>query len=276
MLETLKKKARKSNLWRIILSIIGIGIMLAITKFSIFDVITGPTKMDITAAPETYEGKYVSVEAEYFLYDYIEHTTTTTRKSGSKTTSTNGYSYLVFQAVPESGSTEDVWYFYSIYLNKKRQDEMTAKIDQTYEYLNDETGTIAPPEPVKITGVWNKMDSQTERYFQKALDELGIAEANLNKLYFYELDTKNIGGVNSTLFWVLMAVSAFLLLFAILSAVGLFSSAYMKSLQQYLQKNPTVSMEEIEEDFNRAHLISSDVWIGKKWTIYMQATRPTS
>lgn len=273
MLETLKKKARKSNLWRIILSIIGIGIMLAITKFAIFDVITGPTKMDITAAPETYEGKYVSVEAEYFLYDYIEHTTTTTRKSGSKTTSTNGYSYLVFQAVPESGSTEDVWYFYSIYLNKKRQDEMTAKIDQTYEYLNDETGTITPPEPVKITGVWNKMDSQTERYFQKALDELGIAEADLNKLYFYELDTKNIGGVNSTLFWVLMAVSAFLLLFAILSAVGLFSSAYMKSLQQYLQKNPTVSMQEIEEDFNRAHLISSDVWIGKKWTIYMQGNK---
>ena len=32
-------------------------------------------------------------------------------------------------------------------------------------------------------------------------------------------------------------------------------------------------MQEIEEDFNCAHLISSDVWIGKKWTIYMQGNK---
>lgn len=273
MLETLKKKARKSNLWRIILSIIAIGIMMAVTKFAILDVITGPTRMDITAAPETYEGKYVTIDAEYFLYDYIEHTTTTTRESGSKTTSTNGYSYLAFQSVPQTGSEEDVWYFYSIYLNKNRQDEMSSKIDQTYAYLNDETGSANPPQPVKITGVWNKMDAQTERYFQKVLAEVGIEASDLNQVYLYELDTKNIGGVNATLFWVLTAVSAGLLLFALLSVLGLFSSAYMKNLQQYLQKNPTVSMQEIEEDFNQAHLISSDVWIGKKWTIYMQGNK---
>ena len=273
MLETLRKKARKSNMWRIVLSVIGIGIMMAVTKFAVLDVITGPTKMDITAAPETYEGKYVTIDAEYFLYDYIEHTTTTTSKSGSKSTRTDGYSYLAFQSVPQEGSTDSVWYFYSIYFDKKHQDELSAKIDKTYEYLNDEAGTVNPPEPVKVTGTWNKMDSQTERYFQKVIGEIGIQETDLDKFYFYELNTKKIGGVSTTLFWVLTGASAILLLFAILSAVGLFSSAYMKSLQQYLQKNPTVSMQEIEEDFNCAHLISSDVWIGKKWTIYMQGNK---
>lgn len=59
MLETLRKSARKSNTLRVIFSVIGIVILLAVTKFAIFDVITGATKMDITADPASYEGKYV-------------------------------------------------------------------------------------------------------------------------------------------------------------------------------------------------------------------------
>ena len=77
MLEILRKKARKSNIWRIVLSVAGVVILLAITKFAIFDVITGPTRMDITEDPASYEGKYVTIDAEFFLYDYVEHTTTT-------------------------------------------------------------------------------------------------------------------------------------------------------------------------------------------------------
>ena len=86
MVETLRKKAKKSNMLRVIFSVIGVVILLAVTKFAIFDVLTGPTKLDITQDPATYEGKYVTIDAEYFLYDYIEHTTTTTRKYGGSTT----------------------------------------------------------------------------------------------------------------------------------------------------------------------------------------------
>ena len=90
MVETLKKKAKKSNILRVIFSIIGVVALLAITKFALFDVITGPTRMDITADPETYDGKYVTIDAENFLYDYIEHTTTTKKKYGGSTTTTKG------------------------------------------------------------------------------------------------------------------------------------------------------------------------------------------
>lgn len=273
MLETLRKKARTSNLTRIIVSVIAVVIILAVTQFAIFDVITGPTRMDITAAPETYEGKYVTIDAEHFLYDYIEHTTTTTRQSGSKSTSTNGYSYMAFQAVADYEQEDYVWYFYSIYLNKKHQDEMSAKIDQTYEYLNDETGKTAPPDPVTVKGVWKKMDSTTESYFRRALTEVSIVESDINKVYYYELDTKNLGGLNAPLFWVLMAVCTFLILFAVLSAVGLFSNAYCKEIQQYQQKNSSVSLAEIEEDFKQAHLVAKHVWIGKRWTIYMNGNK---
>ena len=121
MLETLRKKARTSNIWRIVISVIVIVVLLAVTKFAIFDVITGPTELDITADPASYEGKYVTIDAEFFLYDYVEHTTTTTKKYGGSTTTTNGYSYLTFQSVDDYEKGASVWYFYSIYLNKKRQ-----------------------------------------------------------------------------------------------------------------------------------------------------------
>lgn len=273
MLETLRKKAKKSNIWRISLSVIGVVILLAITKFAIFDVITGPTRMDITADPSTYEGKYVTIDSDFFLYDYIEHTTTTTKKYGGSTTSTDGYSYIAFQWIDDYENNSSTWYFYSVFLKKDRQQEMNSKIEQAFAYLTDETGQTAPPEPVTVTGVWNKMDSQTERYFRESLAELNITETDYDLFYFYELDTKNIGGMNALLFWVLMAAAALLIVFAILSAVGLFSDSYSKAIQQYLQKDSSVSMATIEEDFNQAQLIGSDVWVGKRWTIYMHGNK---
>lgn len=273
MVETLRKKAKKSNIQRVIFSVIGVIILLAVTKFAVFDVITGPAKMDITADPAAYDGRYVTIDVQNFLYDYIEHKTTTTRKYGGSTTSVNGYSYLVFQSVADYENQESIWYFYSIYLNKSRQSEMDLKIQQTFDYLNDETGTVAPPDPVTVTGVWNKMDSQTERYFRSALSELGITESDIDRFYLYELDTKNIGGLNAPLFWVLMACAAFLVLFAVLSAIGLFSNAYMKNIQNFLQQNGSVSLAEIEEDFNQSHPISKHVWLGKKWTVYMSGNK---
>ena len=273
MLETLRKKAKKSNIWRIVLSIIGIVILLAITKFAIFDVITGPTHMDITADPATYEGKYVTIDADFFLYDYIEHTTTTKKKYGGSTTSTDGYSYIAFQWVDDYENNSSVWYFYSVFLKKDRQSEMNVKMDEAFEFLFDETGNTAPPEPVTVTGVWNKMDSQTERYFRESLAEMEITETDLDLFYFYELDTKNIGGVNALLFWVMMAGAVGLAVFAALSVAGLFSDSYSKPIQQYLQRDSSVSMAAIEEDFHQARLIGSEVWVGKRWTIYMQGNK---
>ncbi len=117
------------------------------------------------------------------------------------------------------------------------------------------------------------MDSQTERYFRDSLAELDITETDYDVFYFYELDTKNIGGVNALLFWVMMAGAVLLIVFAVLSAVGLFNDSYSRSIQQDLQRDSSVSMATIEEDFNQARLIGSDVWVGKRWTIYMQGNK---
>jgi len=270
MVETLKKKARKSNMLRVVFSVIGAVVLLAVTKFAVFDVITGPARLDFTQDPDTYKGKYVTVDAQYFLYDYIEHTTTTTRKYGGSSTSVNGYSYLTFQPVDDYEKNASIWYFYSIYLDRGKQEEMASIMDQTWECLGSETGDVAPPEPITIKGVWNPMDAQTEKYFRDALVKLDISETEYDKMYFYELDTKNIGGLNAPLFWVLMAAAAGLAVFAVVSAMGFFGNGYMKNIQKYLQKDSSVSIAAIEEDFNQARLINKSVWVGKRWTVYME------
>ena len=71
MLETLKKKSGKSRLTRAIVSIIVVIGLLALTKFAIFDVITGPTKLYLSSSPDAYEGNYVTIDVENYLTNNV-------------------------------------------------------------------------------------------------------------------------------------------------------------------------------------------------------------
>lgn len=94
-----------------------------------------------------------------------------------------------------------------------------------------------------------------------------------NRFYFYELDAENIGGVNSILFWVLMIIAFGFFVYAIVCVAGIYNLAYMNPIQQYLRENSSVSLSDIETDFNEAHLVESHVWIGKIWTIFMAGNK---
>ncbi len=269
MFETLRKRARKTYMWRAILSLVGIIIILAATKGAVFGLVTGLGGMDITASPETYEGKAVVLDVDYFVWDYVEHTTTTVYDSGSRSTSTKGDSYIAFQSINNDADGYSTWYFYSVYMGKSKTDMLSKKIDETWEYMNDESGTVAQPEPVKAIGTWTKMESDMERYYTNTLNDMGIEESDYDKIYFYTLDTGKLGGVDAWLFWVLMAGVVLLLIWFVASVIGCFQKTYEKEIHKYLQKNTAYSIGEIEGDFTTAHRIGKDVWVGRKWTIYM-------
>ncbi len=269
MFETLRKRARNTYIWRMMLSLIGMVIILAATKGAIFQLAAGLKGMDITADPESYEGKAVVLDAEYFLTDYVEHTTTTVRDSGSRSTSTNGNSYIAFQSTYENGAESSTWYFYSIYMKKSKQDMLYEKMDETWNFLNDESGITAPPAPVRVMGTWTKMDSQMERYYTETMTEMGIEEGEYDIIYLYTLDTGKLGNVNPYLFWALMAGVVLLLFWFIGSLIGCFRKTYEKDIHKYLQKNTNYSIGEIEADFTGAHTIGKELWIGRKWTVYM-------
>lgn len=273
MLETLRKKSRKSHIIRAVISAIIAAGLLIWTGFAIVNVILGPVKIDIEQDPDIYEGKYVTIDAENFLTDYVEHTTTTTRKYGGSSTSVDGNSYIAFQSVPDYETGTSVWYFYSIYMDKNQQDMMYDLMDDTWDYWADETGTVAPPETLTVKGTWTKMESQMEQYYRETLEEMGMEESEYDVFYFYNLDTDRIGGQTQLFFWVLMAVALAAILFFIWNMVGIFSNAYAGNIHKYLQKDSSVSMADIEADFAQAHLIDKNTWLGRKWTVYIRGTK---
>lgn len=272
MFETLRKRARKTYMWRAGLALVGIIIILAATKGAIFHLAANMGGMDITASPETYEGQAVILDAEYFVTDYVSHTTTTVYESGNKSTSTDGNSYIAFQSVHQAGEENSTWYFYSIYMRNGKTDMLYEKMDETWEYLNDESGAVLPPEPIKAIGTWSRMEPAMERYYTETLREIGIEEGDYDKIYLYTLDTGSLGGVNTYLFWALMAGCVLLIFWFVASVIGCFRKTYEKEIHKYLQKNPAYSLGEVEGDFTTAHQIGKDVWIGRKWTIYMSGT----
>ncbi len=272
MLEVLKKKTRKSMIIATgICLVIAIGLLI-FTKFAVFEVITGAKKLDVTTDPEKLEGHYVTMDVEYLLTDFVEHTTTTTKKySSSKSTTVNGYSYIAFQPVVNEENNTATWYYYGVYVKKADQAKLNKMIDDTWNYLEDTTGSVNPPEPMTLKGTWSKMDASIEQYCMKALAEMGVTEGEDDIIRFYVLNTDKIGGQNQIFFWFLNIASAACILFAAYCVICIFSGAYQSEINVYLHRNPSVSMADIEADFAQSHqLINKKTWIGKRWTVYVQ------
>lgn len=270
MLETLKKHAMQSYLMRIAISAIILIAILAITKFAIFQVLTGGTELDVTADPSSYEGKYVTVDVEYFLADYVEHTTTTTnRNTNSSSTKVNGDSYIVFNAVDDYEKGSSVWYFYSAYAPRNRLEELYQKMDEAWEYLADETYTVVPPEPVTIKGSWVEMTGEQRQYYEETLEEIGIEATEFDIIHYYAVDSATIGGMNTGSFWVCMIVALAALIFLIYTLIGMCTASYKKRVTKFLQENTSLSMGTIDTDFASARKIGKKLWIGKRFTIWV-------
>lgn len=274
MLDILKKKTNKSYIIRTIVLVVIAVLILVFTDFAVFDAITGPTKIDLTKPAENYEGKYVTVDVENFLTDYVEHSTTTTNtKTGSKRTSVDGNSYIVFNAVDDYANSTSTWYYFSVYMNKSKQSDLYNRIDETWEYWNDETGTVAPPETLTVTGTWEKLDSKLLQYYQETLDEMGVTAGDYDIIYMYHLVPDEISGLPVPLFWILMVGVLVLLIAAVLCIIKMAGGAYAKHINKFIHDNNTLSLATIEADFSQAHLVGNNVWVGKKWTVYVEGSK---
>lgn len=273
MVELLRKKTRKSYIIRAVLTLAGAIALLFFTKFAIISVVTGAKELDITKDPAAYEGQYVTLDVDFFVTDYVEHTTTTTRRYGGSSTTVNGNSYVAFQAVNDYESGMSTWYFYSVYMKKGDERLMERKMNEAWDWLGDETGTTAPPEPMEVTGTWTAMEPQIERYFRETLAELGISEGEYDRFYFYSLDTGKIGGQNTFAFWAMNAAALVLLILFVLSVAGIFGNGYLGNIKKYLLRDTSVSMTDIENDFAQAHEVGGDTWIGSRFTVYRRGTK---
>lgn len=273
MVETLRKKTRKSFIVRAVITLVVAVALLVFTKFAIFDVVMGASKLDITKDLSTYEGKYVRVDVDFFLTDYVEHTTTTTRRYGGSSTVTNGNSYIAYQVVQSADGGESTLYFFSVYRGQEDARLMEQKMEQSWEQISNGGARTASAKPSEVIGTWTEMDSQIERYFRETLAEMGISESQYDRFCFYTLDTGKIGGQSTFLFWVMMAVALVCLIIFVLSLVGCFTDGYLSNINKYLRIKPSASLEAIEADFAQAHVVGSDTWIGRTWTVYRRGSK---
>lgn len=275
MLETLKGYTKKSSIIRIIImAVIVIG-CLAFTRFAIFQVIMGPVKIDMTEDPSKYAGKWVTMDVDFVLTDYVSHSTKTTYQSGRTTTSTDGYSYIAFYPVDDYVAMTSTWYFYSFYMSKSDADRADSLLDKTWDYWTDETGTVEKPAPITVTGTWTELDGTLLRYYEETLtDDMDYEEDEYNIFLRYTIQSDKIGGVSWGVFIVLMVVAAAALIYGIVQVIKLFTGGCEKTFEAFIGKNPGTSMSHIESDFAAAHRIGKEkVWVGKNWTIYVTGTK---
>lgn len=271
MVETLRKKTRKTLIFRAIFTLALAIVLLVLTKFAIVDVVLGPKTLDITKDLETYDGKYVKMDVDFFLTDFVEHTTTTTRRYGGSTTTVNGNSYIAYEV---AGAGEGATlYFFSVYMSRGDEALMEGKMKESWERLDAGQGRTPSTEPMEVRGTWMKMDAQLERYFRETMAELGVKESDLDRLCFYTLDSGRIGGQKTFAFWAMTIVALISLLIFVLSLVGIFGNGYLGNINKYLQVNTSASMDAIEADFAQAHVIGKDTWIGQTWTVYRQGAK---
>lgn len=59
--------------------------------------------------------------------------------------------------------------------------EFDRQTDQTYDWIMDETGTVAEPNPLHIKGKVVKMDNKDKEYFTKALVECGFTQSEIDQ-----------------------------------------------------------------------------------------------
>ena len=157
MVETLRKKTRKSFMIQGIIALILLVALLVFTKFAIIDVLTGAKELDITANPADFDGKYVKLDVDYFLTDFVEHTTTTTRR------------YIAYQVEDSADGGTATLYFFSVYMNKSDERLMEQKMKAAWEQISNGSARSSSSDPMEVTGTWMKMDAQIERYFRETM-----------------------------------------------------------------------------------------------------------
>lgn len=275
MLNTLKKYTKRNNILMIAVGIIAIVLCFVFTKFAVFDLIQGPQTIDLTADPSQYEGKWVKLDVDYIIADYVEHYTETTRKYGGTSRTTDGNSFICFYAVDDYIHMTSNWYYYSLYVPKGKQDPFYQLIDDTIEYWKDTTGTVAKPEAITVQGTWEKLDGKLKQYYLETLTEdLGMEEDEDDIFLLYTINTDHIGGVEPFDLYLGMGIALLALIFVIVEIVKLCGNGFSKPIRNYLQEHPELDISAIEMDFSMGQQIGkTKVWVGKRWTVYVAGTK---
>lgn len=255
MLTTLRKLTTKSVMVRAILALVIAGIALGLSHSSILSLIKGPVVIDGDTDFEQLEGQYVEYTANLIVDEYVRQTT---RKEGSTKETLKNIGYLVLDW--------DYGYIFGAELPKSNEERMNANIDETWSWLAEEIEESSISETFR--GTWKELTGKRLQYFKETItDDMG--EEFMQFAVPYYIDTNSIGADLRSKTITSLVIAALAVLYMVYILFRHFTGSYDKHIRKFLQNNPGVTMEQIEADFQAAQKVSSNIWVGRRYTIYI-------
>lgn len=252
MLKKLRMGQIMDSLWIILFVFALSGFMLWHVGFSAITALMGAKPLTYDTEFSDMVGKYVTWEVKYPVDEYMETTKTTTVNGVSTGTKKDRSSWLVMD--DERGIC------LSIEVPNKRYDEMATQSDDFLDALY--SGTSLPSTGVTVSGSLEILEGEDLRYYEYALDYYELTGDDV----VYHISDGRIHGESLTNIYGLSAIGAFLFLIGLFLLIKTLKDSARKLTGEYLAANPSVTMAELESDFDSAQQKGKHVYIGRKWT----------
>lgn len=251
MLKKLRMGQISDVLWLLLILLGMSGFMLFNMGSGLIDLVKGPTVLTGETRLENVEGEYVSWTVNYPIEEYMETTKTTKINGVSTGTKKSRSSWLVID--------EARGICLSVEVGVKRYEEMDRLADLFYQALEQETEMDG--EGITIAGTLEVLEGEELRYFKQMADYVGLPVGDV----VYHIGDEVIRGESKMNILGISFIGVFLLLIAAFILIKTLKNSAKKLIEQYIEKHPAVTMEQLESDFDAAENINK-VWVGKKWT----------
>lgn len=255
MFEELKKKTLKSSLLgSIILILAGLG-LAGWNALDAFYSVIGYT--DFTTIPtEDISSQLVTVDLKYNFGCYLEEYEKNTKTGSTKTT------HLYYVIGTEDVESPDIdWKFMSI----KVPASYASRMDKMYE--GDTT-------PVTFSGKIKKLDAEETRYFREYFEEAGFTDAEIDAAtipYYIQCFASPVS--MSSMYIVLFAVGALLLIWGIVRVVKVTSGASLSKLRKDITAAGYTEAS-IDSDYRNAKSFDKkgSLKVGRLMTYYLSGS----
>lgn len=259
MEETLRKHAVKSLGIRTAVVAVIIIASLVFTKAGIFSMLLGGKSIDGSSDFESMEGKQVSYDANYILAEYVRRTSTNTDTHQATLTNVG---YIVWDY--------DYDVLFGIYLPSASSSEMDNMMDETWEWLYYEIDEVSATK--HVDGTLRTMSGKELQYFEETIEEL-FEEDVMDMVRFYTIDEGEVNGFDKNWLIVISLIDAGFLIYLIWSILNYATQNYYKAIKNYLDINTTIQESRMEADFASAAVFQDNIWVGRRWTVYMKGMK---
>lgn len=254
MLKKLRKGQIMNNLWIILVLLVISGFMFFKMGPGLLDMAKGATVLTGDKELKDMVGEYVTWTVNYPLGEYMETMTTTKVNGVSTGTKKSQSSWMVIMVIDEEREI-----LLSVEVPAKRYDEMERQSDRFYQAWKN--GTELTGEGVTVTGTLEVLKGEKLKYFKQMAD---YAELPVDSMV-YHIGDGVIRGEKKMNTLGIFGIGVLLLLIVVFILIKVLKNSPKKLIEQYIEKHPGVTMEQLESDFDAAENVNK-VWIGNKWT----------